>query len=127
MGDEKQHGIRRGFRRLARRVTDRLRVESVPKEKVSITFQGHRTVEVPSGTTLLLAARLHDLDISHYCGGFGSCGTCRVEVLEGEDQLSSMAGREQMVLGNSNANAGFRLACQVHANGPVTVRIPDWF
>lgn len=67
------------------------------------------------------------LDLSHYCGGTCSCGTCRVEILLGAEHLSSPRGNETMVLGAEHLLAGDRLACQARVLGPVVVRVPEWF
>jgi 2Fe-2S ferredoxin len=67
------------------------------------------------------------VDLDHYCGGQCACGTCRVEILEGAQNLSAQDGMEQMVLGSTHVAAGNRLACQARLLGPVRVRIPEWF
>jgi 2Fe-2S ferredoxin len=81
--------------------------------------------QVSSGTTILGAALALDLELRHYCGGNCSCGTCRVEVVEGT--LSARQSNEEVVLGMEAADRGDRLACQAAVSGPVTVRIPEWF
>ena len=79
------------------------------------------------GTTLLEAASLLDVELSHYCGGNCSCGTCRVEIMAGARHLSKQRTAEKMALGAAHTAAGHRLGCQTQVLGPVTVRIPDWF
>ncbi len=82
---------------------------------------------VPGGTTILQAARHLKVDLDHFCGGHASCGTCRVEVVDGEQSLSGMGGMEEMTLGASGIAKNQRLACQAVMLGPATVRIPRWF
>jgi ferredoxin len=81
----------------------------------------------PGGISLLAAAARAGVDIDHYCGGQCSCGTCRIEIIEGSANLSEQDGMEQMVLGSANVAAGNRLACQARILGPVRVRVPQWF
>jgi len=114
------------LRRGARKVRGR-QGTSAPRGPVTLDLEGHGAVDVTPGTTILAAAREAGVDVPHYCGGTCSCGTCRVEILSGADQLSAAAGREQMVLGAERTRAGDRLACQARILGPASVRVPDWF
>lgn len=54
------------------------------------------------------------------CGGYGQCGTCVVEIVEGMENLSPKTSVEERKLRKRPENC--RLACQVIVNGPVTVR-----
>ena len=124
-GNKKRGWLRTGLKRAA----GRLRGPSytTPKGPFPLTVEGHTPIDVQGGATILQAAVAGGVDISHYCGGMASCGTCKIEVLSGVDNLVPMDGREQMVLGSQSAAAGHRLACQARVVGPVSVRIPRWF
>jgi ferredoxin len=54
------------------------------------------------------------------CGGYGQCGTCVVEIVEGMENLSPKTAVEERKLKKRPDNC--RLACQTIVNGPVTVR-----
>jgi ferredoxin len=54
------------------------------------------------------------------CGGYGQCGTCIVEIVEGMENLSPRTKVEEQKLKKRPPN--YRLACQTLVNGPVTVR-----
>lgn len=54
------------------------------------------------------------------CGGYGQCGTCIVEVVEGMSNLSPRTDAEKRILKKKPDN--YRLACQVLVNGPVTIK-----
>lgn len=54
------------------------------------------------------------------CGGLGQCGTCVMEVLEGERNLSPRSDVEEVYLADRPANC--RLSCRTTVNGDVTVR-----
>lgn len=92
-----------------------------------MVFEGRARGEVPGGISLLAAARLLEVDLSHYCGGMCSCGTCRIQVISGAHNLSRPHGNEPLVLGDARVRAGDRLACQARVLGPVTVKVPAWF
>jgi len=53
------------------------------------------------------------------CGGYGQCGTCVVEIVEGLENLSPRTEFENRKLKKKPDN--YRLACQTLVNGPVSV------
>lgn len=53
------------------------------------------------------------------CGGYGQCGTCIVEIVEGIENLSERTAFENRKLKRKPDN--YRLACQTLVNGPVSV------
>ena len=54
------------------------------------------------------------------CGGYGQCGTCIVEIVEGMENLSPLTDVEKRKLKKKPDN--YRLACQVLVNGPTIVK-----
>jgi ferredoxin len=53
------------------------------------------------------------------CGGYGQCGTCIVEIVEGIENLSPRTPFEESKL--KKKPDSYRLACQTLVNGPVSV------
>lgn len=53
------------------------------------------------------------------CGGYGQCGTCIVNVVEGAEYLSPKTDFEVRKLKRKPET--YRLACQAMVNGPVSV------
>jgi len=53
------------------------------------------------------------------CGGYGQCGTCLVEIVEGMENLSERTPVEQQKLQKRPDN--YRLSCQTIVNGPISV------
>lgn len=53
------------------------------------------------------------------CGGYGQCGTCIVEVVEGMENLSPRTDTEKRIL--KKKPDSYRLACQTIVNGPVSI------
>lgn len=53
------------------------------------------------------------------CGGYGQCGTCVVEVVEGMENLSPRTEVENRKLRKKPET--YRLACQTLVNGPVSI------
>ena len=54
------------------------------------------------------------------CEGYGQCGTCVVDIVEGMENLSPRTTVEERKLRKRPDSC--RLACQVTVNGPVTVQ-----
>jgi ferredoxin len=84
-----------------------------------------KEVTVASGANLRQKAIENGIDIYTFkgkltnCGGIGQCGTCRVNIIEGADQLSERTDFENRKLKKRPASC--RLACQALVNGSVSV------
>lgn len=91
-----------------------------------ITFRNiNRTFEVEKGISVLEAALRHKVPIYHTCGGNCSCSTCRVVVVSGTENLSSMENDEAQVLDSFDLKGPYRLGCQALVFGDkVEVEIP---
>jgi uncharacterized 2Fe-2S/4Fe-4S cluster protein (DUF4445 family) len=76
----------------------------------------------PKGTTLLDAARQAGVGIVSICGGRGTCGHCRVRVLDGLAPPPTAA--ESKVFSAEELAAGYRLACQVEVSSNLRVHVP---
>ena len=81
-----------------------------------------RRGQCPAGSTLLDCARQLGVDLVNLCGGTGSCGRCRVQILAG--QISKPSGTESGLLNPGELAAGYRLACQAVPLGNCKVRVP---
>ncbi|HEX8917085.1 MAG TPA: 2Fe-2S iron-sulfur cluster-binding protein [Chloroflexota bacterium] len=78
-------------------------------------------IEAQPGERLLDVILRSGADHRHICGGNGFCTSCRVEVVDHEQGLSSVSALEYQRLGAQSGK--LRLACQAHVLGPVTVRV----
>ena len=85
-----------------------------------VTFDDHATTaDFESGTTLLRCGGEMSIRISQVCGGDGACGTCRIEVVEGWENLSPPTPDEIY----KELDPPYRLSCQSKLLGDVTVRV----
>ncbi|WP_207641625.1 ASKHA domain-containing protein [Syntrophomonas palmitatica] len=57
------------------------------------------------------------------CGGAGTCGKCRVMVLNGD--VSSLSPEEQLWLSPSEMEEGIRLACFCQVKGEIRLGLPE--
>ncbi len=92
----------------------------------SIKFvKENREAIVANGANLRLKAIENGIDLYTLvgkmtnCGGYGQCGTCIVEIVEGLENLSPRTEVEDRKLKKKPAN--YRLACQALVNGAVIV------
>lgn len=82
-------------------------------------------IVVADGANLRLKAMENGIDIYSWygkmmnCGGYGQCGTCIIEVVEGIENLSPRTDVENRKLKKKPKN--YRLACQTLVNGPISV------
>ena len=90
--------------------------------KVVFQIEGASAVaiECNPGDNLLELARRANVAIDAPCSGNGSCGKCRVKLLEGE--VESIPSRH---ISDEEYAAGWRLSCNCKVAGDCTVLVPD--
>ncbi|MBW4419746.1 MAG: (2Fe-2S)-binding protein [Myxacorys californica WJT36-NPBG1] len=96
-------------------------------QSASITFvKEDKVVFATQGANLRLKAIENNIDLYTFkgkmmnCGGYGQCGTCIIEVVEGMESLSPRTDVENRKLKKKPET--YRLACQALVNGPVSVK-----
>jgi uncharacterized 2Fe-2S/4Fe-4S cluster protein (DUF4445 family) len=75
------------------------------------------TVEIPDGHTVFDAGARVGASIETACVGKGTCGLCRVRVLEGEAHLVPYTDEELKHLGNVYHITKVRLSCRSVVRG----------
>ncbi|MFQ5780473.1 MAG: 2Fe-2S iron-sulfur cluster-binding protein, partial [Nitrospiria bacterium] len=65
------------------------------------------------------------LEMRHDCGGFATCSTCRILIVEGLPNLTEIDLDEENMLEEAELPPPFRLSCQTKVQGDVVVRVPD--
>ncbi|HLG22462.1 MAG TPA: 2Fe-2S iron-sulfur cluster-binding protein [Candidatus Manganitrophaceae bacterium] len=90
-----------------------------------VTFHpAGKSGDVPEGISLLDAAEKLGLEMRHDCGGFATCSTCRVWVIEGMPHLTEIDLDEENMLEEAELTPPYRLSCQAKIKGDVVVRVP---
>lgn len=88
-----------------------------------VTFMpAGQSFEVAAGTTILVSAIQNGLQLRHDCTE-AICGTDRVKILSGKDNLSEKSDNEELTLEMMNAGLEDRLACVARISGDVTVEV----
>ena len=90
--------------------------------QVDLTINDDTTVRVPVGGKLLGAISSAGIHLPAACGGTGTCGQCRLRVIEGG---GAVLPTEKARLTRRELRDGTRLACQVTIGQAMAVRVAD--
>lgn len=85
------------------------------KRPISVLFEDE-DIHVDSfieGETLLDLALRNNLNIPYSCGGYGTCGTCRVFIQQSSEQIPLANEIEQEFSEMRGFRPNERLACQI--------------
>jgi 2Fe-2S ferredoxin len=95
------------------------------KQPAILFLPKNEAVPIGQATSVLDVALSNEIDLSHSCGGMGSCTTCRVLVESDVALLSPRTELEAEIASSRNFSENERLACQLEPHDGLTVRIPD--
>ena len=98
------------------------RSQLVESGAVRLVVNDDREFEVSAGSKLLEALTGVGLHLPAGCGGKGTCGQCRVKVMEGGGPILPT---EESLIGPHEAAQHMRLACQVSVREDLRVGIPE--
>jgi uncharacterized 2Fe-2S/4Fe-4S cluster protein (DUF4445 family) len=87
---------------------------------MKINLSTGKALECAEGQSLLGALMNNEIYLVASCGGKGTCGKCKIRVLEGDpgqDGSGKLTGEEQA--------AGMALACRCLPKGDITIEIPE--
>ena len=90
-----------------------MKIVFLPKNKVC---------NISSGMTILDVAGLSGIDIDGNCSGAGTCGKCKVMVIEGNDYI--LDDVEKKMLTEKEISENYRLACRFRPTCDATVKVP---
>jgi Na+-transporting NADH:ubiquinone oxidoreductase subunit F len=88
----------------------------------TVTVNGEKRLTVEGGRSMLASMKQEQIFIPSACGGRGSCGLCKVVVLDGAGPLLPT---ELPWLSPEEQRAQVRLACQVKVKRDLQIRIPE--
>lgn len=93
-----------------------------PGGKVNITINGKDTLNVEQGGNLLMTLSEQGIYLPSACGGKGSCGQCKCQVLEGGGEILDS---ERGHFTRKQVKEHWRLGCQCKVRGDLQVQVPD--
>ena len=85
--------------------------------KVKVVYGDGLVGQGRRGLSILELSRMNRIPHADVCSGRARCGTCRVRVDSGADQLSPSNEAERATLARVHASDGERLACQARVLG----------
>ena len=94
----------------------------VPSGNVRITINDKKSVEVPTGSSLLSTLANDKIFLPSACGGGGSCGQCRVRIVEGG---SEALPTEKVHFSRKELNNDWHLGCQVKVKNDMKILVPE--
>ncbi|KAA9002458.1 NADH:ubiquinone reductase (Na(+)-transporting) subunit F [Affinibrenneria salicis] len=100
----------------------RSRLVNTGEITVEINDEADKTFSAPAGDKLLNLLSSQGIFVSSACGGGGSCGQCRVRVLQGGGEVLPT---EMAHMTKREAKDGCRLACQVSVKQNMKLELPE--
>lgn len=92
------------------------------KNKIIINEDESKSIQVSGGKTLLSALVNKGILLPSACGGGGTCGMCKLQVIEGGGEILPT---ELTHVTRNEKNDNIRLACQLKIKEDLKIRIPD--
>jgi len=99
-----------------------LRAKLVPQGNVTITVNNNKKLTVPTGGTLISTLAEQGIHLPSACGGKGSCGQCRCQVLKGG---GSILPTEVGFFTRKEIQQGWRLGCQCKVKEDLSIAVPE--
>jgi len=99
----------------------RSRLVATGNVTIEINGDSERSLVVPVGGKLLNALTARKIYVPSACGGGGTCGTCRLQVVSGGGDVLPT---ERSLLNRREVREGFRLSCQVPVKDNMEIRVP---
>ena len=90
--------------------------------KIVINEDPDKSIQTPTGTTLLAALTQNNVLLPSACGGKGSCGVCKCKVTDGGRDILPT---ELAHLSRNEKLDNIRLSCQLKVKEDMKIRIPD--
>jgi len=83
-------------------------------------------IEAPRKANLLKTLQEANIPVGSSCGGQGVCGSCKVIVLEGSENLSSPNDTEIELKERYGLGEKDRISCQCKIFGDITITTNYW-
>ncbi len=93
-----------------------------PSGTVKLTINGKTELEVEQGSSLLNTLSTNGVYLSSACGGKGSCGQCKCQVVEGGGEILDS---EKGHFSRKQQKDNWRLGCQVKVKGDMSVKVDE--
>ncbi|WP_055073527.1 adenylate/guanylate cyclase domain-containing protein [Pseudanabaena sp. 'Roaring Creek'] len=85
-------------------------------------FPDKRSFDIEPSETILANLLANGIEHTHVCGGNAYCSTCRIMILDGEQNCSAPSAAERALAKKLDFPFHIRLACQTKVTGNVSIR-----
>ena len=93
-----------------------------PSGNVNLTINGKETISVAQGASLLSTLAENNVYLPSACGGKGSCGQCKCQVVSGGGEILDS---EKGQFTRKQIKEGWRLGCQCKVKGDISIKVDD--
>ncbi len=93
-----------------------------PEGLVQVEINGEKTIEVEPGSNILSTLSANQIFLPSACGGGGTCGLCKCQVIEGGGEILPT---EVGFFSRREKQNFWRLGCQVKIRNNIKVKIPE--
>ncbi len=93
-----------------------------PSGNVNITINGKESISVAQGASLLSTLSQEGIFLPSACGGKGSCGQCKLQVIEGGGEILDS---EKGHFTRKQQKDHWRLGCQCKVKGDLKIHVDD--
>ena len=83
-------------------------------------------LEVAAGATLMAELRAAGLPVASSCNGDGVCAKCRIQIVEGAENLSRETPLEEILRARNRIPRDQRVSCQTKVLGDIKVDTGYW-
>ncbi len=94
----------------------------LPSGLVKIEINGEKVIETEAGSTLLNTLGNNQILLPSACGGGGTCGMCRCQVIEGGGEILPT---EKPFFNREQIRDHWRLGCQVKVKSDMKIHVPE--
>ncbi|MDL2243662.1 NADH:ubiquinone reductase (Na(+)-transporting) subunit F, partial [Bacteroidales bacterium OttesenSCG-928-J19] len=93
-----------------------------PSGNAKIVINDEKSIEAPMGGTLLSTLQANNIYLSSACGGGGTCGQCRCQVVEGGGEILPT---EVGFFSRKQIKDHWRLSCQTKVKDNLNIKVPE--
>lgn len=93
-----------------------------PSGNVKIVINEDKTLSVQQGASIMSTLTQNGIYLPSACGGKGSCGQCKLQVIEGGGEILDS---ERPHFTRKEIKNNWRLGCQCKVKGDLKVKIPE--
>lgn len=94
----------------------------LPSGNVKITVNDKKEITVAQGGNLMSTLGDAGIHLPSACGGKGSCGQCKCQVVEGGGEILDV---EKGHFSRKQIKDNYRLGCQVKVKGDLSIKVPE--